>query len=173
LAGALWQAGHAEELLTSYGSSLALAILVLMVLSAFMTCVQASAQRAVGALVLIPNEIQSHCSQCKKSGEVVTKISLHFQANNLSDDSFRLSAIRLARPVVKKRQIRQTSLSVRGPAGSAFDSEFPILPHWPTDGSASFVIDCPVGRVGRAKRVVVFVEDHVCRRYKLVFSHVK
>ncbi len=173
LAGALWQAGHAEELLTSYGSILALAILVLMALSALMTWVQRSSQRAVRALVFVPNEIQSHCSQCKKSGEVVTKISLHFRANNLSADSFRLSAIRLVRPLVRKRQIQQTTLSVRGPAGSAFGPEFPILPHWPTDGSASFVIDYPVGRVGRAMRVVVFVEDHVGRRYKLVFSHIK
>jgi hypothetical protein len=174
LAGAWWQAGHAEELLTSYGSSLALAILLLMAFSALMTCVERSAaQRAGCALVLIPNEIQSHCSQCKKSGEVVTQISLHFQANNLSNNSFRLSAIRLARPLVRKRQIQQTTLSVRGPAGSAFGFEFPILPHWPTDGSASFVIDCPIGRVGKAMRVVVFIEDHAGRRYKLVFSHIK
>jgi hypothetical protein len=51
--------------------------------------------------------------QWKKSGEVVTQISLYFQANNLSDDSIRLSAIRLARPLVRKRQIQQTTLSVR------------------------------------------------------------
>ena len=173
MAGSFWQAGHAEELLTSYGSSLALTILLLMALSALMTCVERSAQRAGRALVLIPNEIQSHCSQSNKSGEVVTQISLHFQANNRSDESFRLSAIRLARPLVRKRQIQQTTLSVRGPAGSAFGFEFPILPHWPTDGSASFVIDYPIGRVGKAMRVVVFIEDHVGRRYKLVFSQIK
>jgi hypothetical protein len=79
LAGALWQAGHAEELLTSYGSSLALAILLLMVFSALTTCVERSAAQQAGRpLVLIPNEIQSHCSQWKKSGAVVTQISLHF-----------------------------------------------------------------------------------------------
>jgi hypothetical protein len=174
LAGTFWQAGPAEELLTSYGSSLALTILLLMGFSVLVTCVKRSVtQRAARALVLVPNEIQSYCSQREKSGEVVSQISLHFQANNLSEDPFRLSTIRLARPLVKKRRIQQTTLSVRGPAGSAFGFEFPILPHWPTDGLASFIIDYPVGCVGRATRVVVFIEDQVGRRYKLVFSHIK
>jgi hypothetical protein len=174
LAAAVWQVDNAEELLTSYGTSLALAIFVLMVFSAFWTCVERStAKRAGRPLVLIPNEIQSHCSQWRKSGEVVTQISLYFQANNLSDDSIRLSAIRLARPLVRKRQIQQTTLSVRSPTGSAFGFEFPISPHSPTQGSASFIIDYPIGGMGKAMRVVVFIQDHVGRWYKLVFSHIK
>jgi hypothetical protein len=79
LAGALWQVGKAEELLTSCGTSLALAILVLMALSAFKTCVERSAANRAGRpLILTPNEIQSHCSQWNKSGEIVTQISLYF-----------------------------------------------------------------------------------------------
>jgi hypothetical protein len=174
LAGTQWQVGDADELLASYGTSLALAIFVLMVFSTFKTCAERSAaRRAGGPLILIPNEIQSHCSQWRKSAEVVTQISLYFQANNLSDDPIRLSAIRLARPLVKKRQIQRTTLSVRSPTGSAFGFEFPISPHSPTHGSASFIIDYPIGSVGRAMRVVVFIQDHVGRRYKLVFSHIK
>jgi hypothetical protein len=174
LAAALWQVGNAEELLTSYGTSLALAIFVLMVFSAFKTCVERSAAKRAGRpLVLIPNEIQSHCSQWKESNEVVTQISLYFQANNLSDDSIRLSAIRLARPLVRKRHIQQTTLSVRSSTGSTFGFEFPISPHSPTHGSASFIIDYPIEGVGKATRVVVFIQDHVGRWYKLVFSHIK
>ncbi len=174
LAGTLWHVGNAEELLASYGTSLALAIFILMVFSTFKTCVeQSAAKRAGRPLVLVPNEIQSHCSQRKESGEVVTQISLYFQATNLSEASIRLSAIRLARPLIRKRQIKETTLSVRSPTGSAFGFEFPISPLSPTHGSASFIIDCPIGGVEKPMRVVVFIQDHVGRWYKLVFSHIK
>jgi hypothetical protein len=130
-------------------------------------------KRTSRRLVLIPNEIQSHCLRSKQSGEVSTRISLYFQAKNLSDDSVKLSEIRLARPVVRKRRIRQTTLSVQSPASAAFGSEVPISPHSPTQGSASIVIDCPIGDVGKAMRVVVFVQDNLGQWYKLVFSHIK
>ena len=174
LAAALCQVGNAEELLTFYGTSLALAIFVLLVFSIVLTCVERSvAMRAGRTLVLIPNEIQSHCSQRKESGQVVTQISLYFLANNLSNDSIRLSAIRLARPSVKKRQIQQTTLSVRSSTASAFRLECPISPQSPTHGLASFIIDYPIGGVGKTIRVVVLIQDHVGQWYKLVFSNIK
>jgi len=174
LAGAQWQVGNTEGLPTTYGTSLALAILVLTVFSASKTYSERTAAERVGRqLALIANEIQSHWIQSKQSGEVITQISLYFQAKNLSDDSVKLSAIRLARPLVRKRRIQQTTLSVQSPTGSAFDFEFRILPHSLTHGSASFVIYCPIGVVGKAMRVVVFIQDHAGRWYKLVFSHIR
>ena len=56
LAGALWQADHAEELLTSYGSSLALAILLLTAFSALMTCVERSTAQQAGCRTGIHSE---------------------------------------------------------------------------------------------------------------------
>jgi hypothetical protein len=174
LAAALCQLGNAEALLTFYGTSLALTIFVLLVSSTVLTCVERSAaMRAGRALVLIPNEIQSHCSQRKESDQVVTQISLYFQANNLSNDPIRLSALRLARPSVKKRRIQQATLSVRSSTGSAFGFEYPISPHSLTHGLASLILDYPIGGVGKAIRVVVLIQDHVGQWYKLVFSNIK
>jgi hypothetical protein len=148
--------------------------LVLTAFSASKTyCERTAAGRVGRPLALIANEIQSHGSQTKQSGEVITQISLYFQAKNLSDDPIKLSTIRLARPLVKKRRIQQTTLSVRSPTGSAYGFEFPISPHSLTHGSASFVIDCPVGGAGKAMRVVVFIQDHAGRWYKLAFSGIK
>jgi hypothetical protein len=174
LAAALWQVGNAEALLTFYGTSLALAISALLIFSTFMTCVGRSATMRVGRpLVLIPNQIQSHCSQRKQSGHIVTQISLYFQANNVSQDSIKLSAIRLARPLIGRRQIQQSNLSVRSSSGSAFSLGCPISPHFPTHAFASFIIDYPIGVVGKAMRVVVLIQDHGGWWYKLVFSHIK
>lgn len=166
--------GDADVLLTTYGVELLLAIAVLLVFAGFKTYGERAAERAGRPLALIANGQQSHWGQAKQpSGEVITSIALRFQATNLSDGSVMLSAIRLARPWVRRWWIKQTILSVRHPTGVEYGSEFPIPAYSLTQGSAHIIIDRPIGKIGKAMRVVVQIQDHVGRWYSLVFPHVQ
>jgi hypothetical protein len=173
LVAARWHLGDAEGLLATYGIGLAVASLTLIVFAISKTYSERTAEQARRPLVLIANERQSQWAQARQpSGEVITHITLRFQATNLSDGSVMLSAIRLIRPWVRKLRIRETILSVRSPTGSEYGFEFPIMPHSLTQGSTHFVIDRPVGRIGKTMRIVVRVQDHAGRWYRLVFPHV-
>lgn len=170
LAAARWHLGNGDDSVTSYGIGLAVASLVLIVFAISKTYSERAAELAGRPLALIANEQQSQWGQAKQpSGEIITHISLRFQAANLSDGSIMLSAVRLARPWVRRKWIRQTMLSVRSPGGQEYGLEFPIPPRSLTQASAHFVIDCPVGRIGKTLRAVIRVQDHAGKWYKLVF----
>jgi hypothetical protein len=47
----------------------------------------------------------------------------------------------------------------------------PIEPYSLTYGSATIIIACPVGSVGKMMRVVVAVQDHAGRWHKIIFPH--
>jgi hypothetical protein len=170
LTGARSHLSDAEVLLTTYGADLVLAILALSVFAS----VKSYSERAGRPLALIENVLQSHWCQTKQpSGEVITLIALWFQVTNFSKRSVMLTAMRLARPWVRRRRIRQTTLSVRHPLGLDYGSDFPISPHSLTHGCAHIIIDRPIGRIGKTMRVVVRIQDHAGRWYRLVFPHVE
>jgi hypothetical protein len=114
LAGARSHLGDAEVLLTTYGADLVLAILALSVFASL----KSYSEWAGRPLALIENVQQSHWCQAKQpSGEVITLIALWFQVTNFSKRSVMLTAMRLARPWVRTRRIKQKTLSVRHPIG--------------------------------------------------------
>jgi hypothetical protein len=170
LTGARSHLGDAEVLLTTHGADLVLAILALSVFASL----KSYSEWAGRPLALIKNVQQSHWCQTKQpSGEVITSIALWFQVTNFSQRSVMLTAMRLGRPWVRRRRIKQTTLSVRHAIGLEYGSEFPISPHSLTHGCAHIIIDRPIGRIGKTMRVVVRIQDHAGRWYRLVFPHVE
>jgi hypothetical protein len=170
LAGARSHLGDAEVLLTTYGADLVLAILALSLFASL----KSYSEWAGRPLALIENVQQSHWCQAKQpSGEVITSIALWFQVTNFSKRSVMLTAMRLARPWMRRRRIKQTTLSVRHPIGLEYGSDFPISPHSLTHGCAHIIIDRPIGRIGKTMRIVVRIQDHGGRWYRLVFPHVE
>ena len=82
-----------------------------------------------------------------------------------------LSAIELFRPFIRYREILTKMMVVRHPNGDVYSSQNPILPRSLTKGSATIIIDRPVGSIGKMMRAVVRVQDHAGRWHKLVFPH--
>jgi hypothetical protein len=150
-----WQVGDAPALLAEYGTKLGLAFLVLFVFAAFKTY----SQRPQPILSLLPQEGKSFCGQVRQTdGRIITQLSLRFQAANLTDGVIVLSAIKLRRPFASRAAILTKVIMVS-----------PIEPRSLTYGSASFLINQPVGHVGKTMRAVVAVQDHAGRWHKLIF----
>jgi hypothetical protein len=168
LAGAYWGIGDVQALLAAYGTWVTLAVLVSGVCAAFKTY----SERAARPLVLIANEQRSFWGQAKQqSGQVITTLSLHLQATNLSEGSVMPSAIRLLG--VPRRWIIQPTLAARDARSGIYSSEHPVPPHSLTYVQAQFVIDRAVGDVGKPLRVVIGIQDHVGRWYRLVFPNLR
>jgi hypothetical protein len=175
LIGAHWQLGDTVVLLTNYGTGLALATLVTATIAAFKTYGEIRSERATRPVFLIPNERQSHWSQAKQpSGQIITAIALHFQATNVSDGAVKLSDnVRLRKPHVRKSDILQTLLHVRHHERNVYSSQYPVQAHCLTEGGIHIVIGHPVGTVGKPMHVVVEIQDHSGRCYKVAFPHVQ
>jgi hypothetical protein len=170
LLGAYWQLGDAPTLLSLHGTWIVLATLTCAVAAGFKTY----GERAARPLVLIPIEQRSMWGQAKQpSGQVITTLSLYFQATNVSNGTVKPSAIRLRKPWVRNRSILQTMLTTEHPSDPMHSSEYPILPHSLSYCHAHITIDHPVGKAGRPMRVVIKLQDHAGRWYRLVFPHVR
>ena len=158
VAGAHWQLGDTPALFAAYGTTLVLAFVVLSVLAAFKTY----SERPPPTLSLLPQEGQSFCAQSRQAGgRITTELGLRFQATNLTDGAIMLSAIELRRPFVRRRAV----------LAKIHDIKRPIEPYSLTYGSATIIIACPVGSVGKMMRVVVAVQDHAGRWHKIIFPH--
>jgi hypothetical protein len=158
VAGAHWQLGDAPVLLAAYGTILVLTFLVLFVLAAFTTY----SERPPPTLSLLPQESQSFCGQSRQpDGRITTQLELRFQATNLTGGAILLSALELRRPFVRRRAV----------LAKIHDIKRPIEPYSLTYGSATIIIACPVGSVGKMMRVVVAVQDHAGRWHKIIFPH--
>jgi hypothetical protein len=173
--GAHWQLGDTFVLLTNYGTGVALATLVTATIAAFKTYGETLAARATRPVFLIPNERQSHWSQAKQpSGQIITAIALQFQATNVSDGAVKLSDnVRLKKPHVRKSDILQTLLHVRHHERNVYSSQYPVLAHCLTEGGIHIVVGHPVGTVGKPMHVVIEIQDHTGRWYKVGFPHVQ
>jgi hypothetical protein len=168
--GAHWALGDTPALLVSYGTGLALSTIALVVFAGFKTYAELSSR----PLVLIANEQQSMWSQpTQPSGETFTHMSLQFQATNLSDSAIKISGVSLRWPWVQKRHVLQSRIMVRHPTQEIYGSEYPIAAHSLTYGQAVIVITRAVGTKGKPRRIVVSIQDHARRRYRLVFPHVR
>jgi hypothetical protein len=168
-----WNVGGAHELSSEYGVYLLLAAAVLGVFAIFKTY----SERRARPLILIANERQCMWGQAKqKSGEVITAISLNFQATNVSDGVIQISAVRLRWPRVSRRAIRDTMFLVESPAPKdpTYSRRSPILAHTLKNVSVHFTIGHPIGRPGQTMRVVTIkVQDHARNWYWLTFRDVK
>jgi hypothetical protein len=161
VAGAHWQLGDTPALLAAYGTTLVLAFVVLSVLAAFKTY----SERPPPTLSLLPQEDQSFWGQSRQTdGRITTQLALRFQATNLTDGAIMLSAIELRRPFVRRRAILTTIM---------MSPKHPIEPHSLTYASATIIINHPVGRVAKAMRTVVAVQDHAGRWHKIIFPHLQ
>ncbi|MGO9236857.1 MAG: hypothetical protein ACLP4V_23315 [Methylocella sp.] len=82
-----------------------------------------------------------------------------------------LSAVKVHRPFIQRHTILQKQLVVRRPNGTIYGSKYPIDPHSLTYGSATVMVDRPVGSIGKAIRAVVSVQDHSGHWHKIIFPH--
>jgi hypothetical protein len=172
IAGAHWKLGDTSVLLTNYGTVLGLGVLVGAVFACFATYSERAAR--LRNLSLIADELQSHSAHAKQpSGQTITHMTLRFQATNTSEGSIMLSAVRLRRPWVRRREVTQSFVIVRHPTENIYSKEFPIAAHSLTYGSVHIAIDHPVGRIGKDTRVVIGVQDHAGQWHKLVFPRLK
>jgi hypothetical protein len=113
---------------------------------------------------------------CRSNGEVITAISLDFQATNVSDGVVQISAVRLRWPRVSRRAIRDTMFLVESPAprDPTYSRRNPILAHTLKNVSVHFTIGHAIGRPGQTMRVVTIkVQDHARNWYWLTFRNVK
>jgi hypothetical protein len=143
---------RAQALLVAYGTETGLAVVGLCVFASFKTLTE----RAARPLSFIAREQQSHWSQTKQpSGPVYTAIALDFQVTNVSDGSVMLSAVRLARPWVRRRHIVQTLLLTKEPKSGTAGSTFPVLAHSLTTGHVHITIDHQIRwRAGHLRIVI-------------------
>jgi hypothetical protein len=164
----------AEKLLIDHGIWLVIGLPALLVFAVSKTLEEKAAIKRRRPITLIPNEQQSHWSQAKQpSGELITAIALRFQVTNVSDGDVKLSAIQLSRPWVNHRRIRQTLISLRHHTQNVHSFEYPVLAHSLTEGSAHITISGAAGPAGKPAKVVVWIQDHAERWYKLSFRMVR
>jgi hypothetical protein len=169
--GAHWGLGDTPALLASYGTGLALSVIALAVFAGFKTYAESTA----APLVLVPDEQQSWWSQSTQpSGEIFTSIVLRFQATNVSDRTIKISSRPYLRwPWVRRHRIIQSNVIIRHPTDEIYSSEYPIPAHSLTHGQVAITINRPVGTKEKPRRVVVSIDDHVRRRYTLIFAYVR
>jgi hypothetical protein len=147
---------------------------VLLVFSISKTLEERAGAKRHQPISLIPDGQQCHWSQSKQtSGEMITAIALRFQVTNVSDGDVKLSAIRLSRPWVKQRRVLQALLAVRHHTDNHHSFDFPVFAHQFTYVSAHVLISGAVGRPGKPMRVVVDIQDHARRWYRLTFPIVR
>jgi hypothetical protein len=169
-AGSHWKIGDTPNLFTAYGTSLGLAFPTLFVFAAFKTY----SERPKPILSLLPKEQDSFWAQSKQpSGQIITQFALRFQATNFADGAVMLSDVALSRPFVRRRHIFVKHILVQHPRANTYSFRHPIEPHSLTYASADIMVDYPVGRAGRPMRIVLRVQDHAGRWYKLVFPLVR
>jgi hypothetical protein len=165
-----WNLEGAHELKRGYGVYLVLFTAVAAVFAIFKTY----SERQGRPLILIANERRSMWGQARQpSGQVLTTISLHFQATNVSNGTVQISGVRLFWPWVPRRNILDAMFLVEAPEDVTFSSRNPILPHSLQEVGAHITINRPIGRSGKNMRVMIKIQDHARKWYWLIFWDVK
>ena len=140
--GVLWAGKHfqvdgAAELLHDYAVKLALAGVLLAIVAAFKTY----SERPKANIVLLPVEDQSGWAQAvQQDGSVITQLSVHFQATNVSDGTIKLSEITVRRPWVRRRSILTRLLLLKDPNSNYYGSAHPVPAHTLSFGSATIIV---------------------------------
>ncbi len=171
----LWVGKHFEidgaaELFHQYGVTLALAGVLLTIFASFKTY----AERPKPTIILLPVDDESHWGQATQpDGRVVTQFSVKFQATNVTDGTIKLSEIALRRPWVRRRSILTRMLLFKDPNSRYYGSAHPVPAHTLSFGSATIIVDRPVGRKGKPIRIVVALRDHAGRGHKVVFPYLR
>ena len=167
IVGAHFHIGETYVLLTNYETTLALALLIFLVFSAFKTYEESTRR----LLFLVPNETHSMCSQSRQAdGRITTSLALRFQATNVSKGSVQLSAVRLYRPWVWRREIIANMVLLKHPNAEVYGSY--SIPHNSlTYGNANIIINRSIGKAGKPIRAVIGLQDHLGGWHKLVFPH--
>jgi hypothetical protein len=171
----LWVATHfqidgAAELFQSYGVLLALACVLLPIVASFKTY----SEWPNPSLVLLPIADQCVWAQGPpRDGKVITQFGIRFQAANMSDGAIMLSEIVLRRPWVRRRSIIVRDLMFEDPNSHYYGHERPVPAQSLSYGSATIIVDHPVGRKGKPIRLVVSLRDHAGQWHKLVVPFVR
>ncbi len=167
--GSYLQLGDFALWLNKLQTALTIAFLFFVIFASFRTL----ADRKSGPVLLLPQDNQCIWGRAKQpTGNVITQINIHFQATNTGDSAIMLSGIRLSRPWVRRGAIITDMLNTKHPIENTYSSRFPILAHSLTYGSATIIVDRPIGRLGKPMRVVVRLRDQRGRWHKLVCPHV-
>jgi len=167
--GAYFHFGQFEPWRDESQSALVLAGLVFCVFAGFRTF----ADRKPSSLALVPLDKECIWGRAQQpDGAIISQINIHFQVTNMADSPVMLSGIRLARPWVSRRSVITDMLITKHPTQNEYSSKYPIAPHSLTYGSATIIVDHPIGRLGRPMRVVVRLRDQRGSWHKLVCPHV-
>ncbi|MGD1039148.1 MAG: hypothetical protein ABR878_18740 [Roseiarcus sp.] len=168
-AGKHFQFDRASEAVANYGLALSLVCVVLPIIAAFKTY----GERPKPSLLMVPVDGQSFWAQSTQSdGRVTTQFALNFQATNVSDHPIKLSDVKIRRPWVRRRSIISKLLTFQHPKENVHSSQYPVLAHSLTYGSATVIVDRAIGTKGKPMRVVVRLQDHTGRWRRLVFPYV-
>src|SRR5262249_38088034 len=154
--------------LQSYGLLLVLGIAGFGILAAVKTI--ASRYRPP-SVHLIANNAQSFWAQSRQQdGRITTQLSLGFQATNLTDNSIRLSAIRLSRPGTRAAILANVLITRNpNPEISTFSRENPIRPGAVSEVSGTLMFEKAIGRPGKPMTAVIKVSDQFGRWHRVKF----
>lgn len=170
LVGAHFQINGAAELVQSCGVWLALAAMLLPIVAGFKTY----SEWPKPSLVLLPIADQCVWAQGPpRDGKAITQFGIRFQAANMSNGAIMLSEIVLRRPWVRRRSIIVRDLNLKDPNSHYYGHEHPVPAQSLSYGSATIIVDHPIGRKGKPIRLVVGVRDHEGRWHKLVVPFVR
>ena len=169
-AGWWFELGNAPDLFRAYGFLALIVALAGAVLGTWRTI----ENRSKATVFLIPDEAQSFWAQSRQQdGRVTTQFCFRMQATNLTDESVKLSALRLIRPRIKRADELAQHVMTRHPTDNVYGFEFAIPPKAMSRASCDIIANKPIGKPGSAISALIALSDQRGRWHKVKFRHLR